>query len=50
MTWSHGHFHWNELMTRDVARAKNFYADAMGWTFELDADAGRRHILAGQCR
>jgi uncharacterized protein len=34
MTWSHGHFHWNELMTRDVARAKNFYADAMGWTFD----------------
>lgn len=33
MAWSHGHFHWNELMTRDVARAKNFYADAMGWTF-----------------
>ena len=34
MAWSHGQFHWNELMTRDVARAKNFYADAMGWTFE----------------
>ena len=34
MAWSHGHFHWNELMTRDVARAKNFYADAMGWTFD----------------
>ena len=21
-TWSHGSFHWNELMTRDVERAK----------------------------
>jgi len=34
MTWSHGRFHWNELMTRDVARAKKFYADALGWSFE----------------
>lgn len=30
----HGHFHWNELMTRDVAAAKSFYADTLGWTFE----------------
>jgi predicted enzyme related to lactoylglutathione lyase len=34
MAWSHGQFHWNELMTRDVARAKKFYGDAMGWTFQ----------------
>jgi predicted enzyme related to lactoylglutathione lyase len=32
--WSHGSFHWNELMTRDVARAKAFYAGTIGWTFE----------------
>jgi hypothetical protein len=31
---SHGHFHWNELMTRDVEKAKKFYADTLGWTFE----------------
>lgn len=31
---AHGHFHWNELMTRDVAAAKKLYADALGWTFE----------------
>jgi uncharacterized protein len=30
----HGHFHWNELATRDVARAQKFYADTLGWTFE----------------
>ncbi len=30
----HGHFHWNELMTRDVEGAKKLYGDAMGWTFE----------------
>jgi uncharacterized protein len=32
--WSHGSFHWNELMTHDVARAKAFYAGTIGWTFE----------------
>jgi predicted enzyme related to lactoylglutathione lyase len=34
MPWSHGQFHWNELMTRDVERAKKFYTTALGWTFE----------------
>ena len=32
--WSHGHFYWNELMTRNIERAKTFYAEALGWTFE----------------
>jgi uncharacterized protein len=31
---NHGRFHWNELMTRDVEKAKKFYADTLGWTFE----------------
>jgi predicted enzyme related to lactoylglutathione lyase len=34
MRGSHGTFYWNELMTRDVARAKTFYADTMGWSFD----------------
>ena len=34
MTWYHGEFHWNELMTHDVERAKQFYQAAMGWEFE----------------
>jgi predicted enzyme related to lactoylglutathione lyase len=34
MTWSHGQFHWNELMTRNVAGAKKFYADTLGWSFD----------------
>jgi uncharacterized protein len=34
MAWSHGHFHWNELMTRDVERAKKFYTASLGWTFQ----------------
>ena len=31
---SHGSFHWNELMTHDVERAKRFYEKTIGWTFE----------------
>ena len=31
---AHGHFHWNELRTRDAERAKKFYAETVGWTFE----------------
>ena len=31
---SHGHFHWNELLTADVERAKRFYSEIIGWTFE----------------
>jgi len=41
MQWSHGVFCWNELMSWDVERAKRFYADAIGWTFEpMDVPAG----------
>ena len=32
--WSHGRFHWNERLARDVERAKRFYRDTIGWTFE----------------
>jgi predicted enzyme related to lactoylglutathione lyase len=31
---SHGTFHWNELMARDVAGAKKFYADTIGWSYD----------------
>jgi uncharacterized protein len=34
MTTTHGKFYWNELMTRDVERAKTFYAGTLGWSFE----------------
>jgi predicted enzyme related to lactoylglutathione lyase len=34
MTWSHGSFYWNELMTRDAEQAKKFYGAAIGWTFD----------------
>ena len=32
--WQHGHFYWNELMTRDPEGAKSFYGEMLGWTFE----------------
>ena len=34
MAWSHGQFYWNELMTRDVERAKKFYQSSIGWSFD----------------
>ncbi len=34
MPWSHGKFYWNELLTRDAERAKKFYTDTLGWTYD----------------
>ena len=34
MPGSHGTFHWNELCVHDVAAAKKFYADTIGWTYD----------------
>lgn len=31
---AHGNFYWNELMTRDADKAKKFYGDVIGWSFE----------------
>ena len=38
----HGHFNWNELVTRDAARAKRFYREQIGWDYEARplADGG----------
>ncbi len=44
---SHGHFHWNELLTGDVERAKKFYAETLGWTFlPLPTDHGDIYWVA----
>ena len=34
MSTEHGHFHWNELMTRKREAAKAFYAETLGWTYD----------------
>jgi predicted enzyme related to lactoylglutathione lyase len=31
---THGTFHWNELMTRDAKKARDFYGKTLGWTFD----------------
>ncbi|MDT3684638.1 MAG: VOC family protein [Pseudorhodoplanes sp.] len=44
---SHGQFHWNELMSRDVERDKRFYHDTVGWTFEaMPMSDGRTYWVA----
>lgn len=30
----HGHFVWNELLSRDAEGSKAFYAATLGWTYE----------------
>jgi uncharacterized protein len=35
--WAHGCFHWNELRTRDAERARRFYAESIGWSFEASS-------------
>ena len=45
----HGFFHWNELLTRDIERAKRFYERTIGWTFEpMAMDGGRTYWCAIQ--
>jgi uncharacterized protein len=44
---THGHFHWNELLTKDVERAKKFYQQAIGWSFEnMPMDDGAAYWVA----
>jgi predicted enzyme related to lactoylglutathione lyase len=44
---SHGHFHWNELRTRDAERAKRFYGETIGWTFQpITAGDGSTYWVA----
>ncbi len=31
---AHGEFYWNELMTHDVEKAKAFFTETVGWSFE----------------
>ena len=31
---AHGSFHWNELLTKDPERAKKFYGQTIGWSFD----------------
>jgi len=47
MAWSHGTFYWNELMTRDVEKAKKFYSASLGWSFSsMPMPSGGAYWLA----
>jgi len=40
-----GHFHWNELMNRDLAAAKAFYGAVCGWTYDKMEVDGMTYTL-----
>lgn len=43
---AHGEFHWNELLTRDAGKAKDFYGKTLGWTFEdMPMPNGTTHTI-----
>ena len=47
MGGTHGTFYWNELMTRDAERAKKFYADTLGWSYDaMPMPAGGTYWIA----
>jgi predicted enzyme related to lactoylglutathione lyase len=46
---THGHFHWNERLARDVEQAKTFYSETIGWTYHTHPMAdGATYWLAIQ--
>jgi hypothetical protein len=40
-----GCFCWNELATRDLERAAQFYTDLFGWTYEENSDSPSRYDM-----
>ena len=42
----HGAFSWNELLTTDVAGAKAFYGELLGWTLKDDNSHGMEYTIA----
>src|SRR5215469_15668538 len=47
MSKSHGTFHWNELLARNVNGAKKFYTDTLGWSFDaMPAPDGATYWVA----
>ena len=41
-----GRFVWHDLMTKDVAAAKRFYGELLGWRFEDTKRGDRPYVLA----
>ena len=46
MSATHGTIHWNELNTRDVAGAKAYYGQVLGWAFDtMPMDGGGEYTI-----
>lgn len=44
---THGTFGWCELLTNDVAKAKSFYGEMLGWTYtDMPTPSGGMYTLA----
>jgi predicted enzyme related to lactoylglutathione lyase len=43
---SHGEVAWTELFTRDISRAKEFYAEVFGWTYDSFVMEGYEYTVA----
>lgn len=41
----HGHFSWNELLTRDLPKAKAFYETIFGWELTEDTSTGMSYTM-----
>lgn len=41
----HGVFSWNELLTTDVAGAKAFYGELLGWTLQDTTNPGMEYTI-----
>jgi len=46
--FEHGLFYWNELITPDVEKAKDFYARTLGWTYEDMQISEGDYVIAKQ--
>ncbi|MCW8943372.1 MAG: VOC family protein [Sedimenticola sp.] len=46
MAGEQGVFYWNELMTRDPEKAKRFYAETLGWSFEAWGEDDGAYFIA----
>jgi predicted enzyme related to lactoylglutathione lyase len=42
----YGKFVWNDLLTRDLAASRAFYASMFGWTFREQTREGRPYLIA----
>jgi len=42
----HGTFHWNELLTGDVEKAKTFFSATVGWTYHAFPMSDRTYWVA----